>query len=136
MKEKLYLKLVRENVKLSYGEECFYTVWIKEKNDNEWFYLLSEEYDVNLMNLQILSRALNSWDSTTNNKLKTKTETYYCDTCGDYYDDIKCIIKFKDNSMENIIEEYSGHFGNGTSDEELIEQFKKNNIELSIEYID
>lgn len=132
------VKLVRELVKMKYGNNPFYTLWCKGEEDNEWYFMdISEDLgDIDMggeLYSERIAKAINSWDYTWRNEIVKDTKHNDCELCGGYTD-TTVKINFRDSKLPSIIETYSSHFGDGTSDEELIEQFKKAGIELTIEY--
>ena len=129
------MKLVRENVKMSYGDAFLQTVWIKDEDDNSWNIALVEEYDNDLFYLELISEALNGWSYEYSNTIVKNEEWYDCELCGSYKQ-TDILMKFDNKKLSKITENYSEHFGDGTTDEELIEQFKKAGITLTIEYRD
>ena len=127
------MKLVKENVKMSYGKAFLQTVWIKDEDDNSWNIALVEEYDGDLFYLELISEALNGWSYKYSNTIVKNEEWYDCELCGSYKQ-TDILMKFDHGNLCDIEEYYSEHFGDGTTDEELIEQFKKVGITLTIEY--
>lgn len=125
------VKVVHEYAKFHYGEEYFSTVWIKD-NDGEWCFAYGEEFNGDTFDTQLISKALNSWSLEYYNSLEVEEEWYDCELCGEYKQSY-VMMKFDNKKLGKITEDYSDHFGDGTSEEELIEQFKKVGIILTIE---
>ena len=128
------VKVVHEYAKFHYGEEYFSTVWIKD-DDGEWCFAYGEEFNGDTFDIQLISKALNSWSLEYYNSLEVEEEWFDCELCGSYKQ-TDILMEFDNKKLGKITEGYSDHFGYGTTDEELIEQFKKVGITLTIEYRD
>lgn len=123
------VKIIQEELQLKHGEHDFYTVWIKDEDFDDWCFMQILE-DLDMRILSIVSSVLNQWSDEYSNEIDKTIDYFDCELCGQYeVIDIK--VTFRNGKV--VEEHYSGHFGTGTSREELIEQLKMVGVNLLLE---
>lgn len=127
----MQIKIVRKRLQPSNYSTDVDILWYKDKEDKEWSMGDIQPSGEGMFWSEWIAKFLNGWSSKFHNEVEEDVDSYECEMCG-WQDTTTITVRFENPKLQTIEEYYDTHFGSATSEEEVIEQWAKNGIELEI----